>query len=173
MFWFSNRSKPLAGKLLIDKAIAAGVPKGPMLQQLKSGNDVRLEDGTVVSSESVIGEPKPGFVVTILGDTSVCEASIELSQGADIVVHEATFNEETGQLAKDFGHSTIQQAAEVVRVAGAKALVATHISSRFLPSDIDAFQKEGQEIFPNVFVANDFAQYSLEHGQVVESVFKK
>lgn len=172
-FGYRIVQKPLPGKLLIDKATEAGVPKGPLLQRLKNGNDVTLEDGTIVTSASVIGEPKPGFVVTILGDTSVCEASVELSQNADLVVHEATFNEETGQLAKDFGHSTIQQAAEIVKTASAKALVATHISSRFLPSDIDAFKKEGQEIFSNVFVASDFAQYSLHNGEVIESNFKK
>ncbi|WJY28402.1 ribonuclease Z [Sporosarcina trichiuri] len=172
-FGFRVEQKPLAGKLLIDEATAAGVPKGPLLQQLKLGNDITLEDGTVVTSASVLGEPKKGFIVTILGDTRVCEASRVLSENADIVVHEATFDAETGQLAEDFGHSTIQQAAAVAKEAGAKALIATHISSRFLPSDMEAFRREGQAVFPNVFVAEDFSQYTLQGGEVVESSFRR
>ncbi|MDW0111309.1 ribonuclease Z [Sporosarcina aquimarina] len=172
-FGFRIVQKPLPGKLLIEKAIAAGVPKGPILQRLKNGEDIVLEDGRIITSTSVIGEPKQGFILTILGDTSSCDASVQLSQNADLVVHEATFDNETGQLASDFGHSTIQQAAEIVKEAGAKALVATHISSRFLPSDIEAFRKEGEAVLPKVFVAHDFAQYKLVNGEVVESSFKK
>lgn len=172
-FGYRIVQKPLPGKLLIDKATAYGVPKGPLLQQLKSGFDVTLENGTVVTSASVIGESKDGFVVTILGDTSMCEQAIQLAESADLLIHEATFNNETGQLAHDFGHSTIQQAAEVAMKACVKTLVVTHISSRFLPGDIDDFKKEGQQIFPNTFVANDFVQYSIQNEKVIETHFKK
>ncbi|GKV68149.1 ribonuclease Z [Sporosarcina sp. NCCP-2716] len=172
-YGFRIEQKPRPGTLLIDKALEAGVPKGPLLQQLKNGRDVTLDDGKVVRSASVIGEPKDGFTIAILGDTSDCTASRRLAERADIVVHEATFDEETGQLASDFGHSTIRQAAAVARDADAKALIATHISSRFMPGDLQAFKEEGQAVFPNVFVANDFSQYTLQDGEVKETAFKK
>ena len=72
-----------------------------------------LEDGRIVLSSSVTGEPQEGFMVAILGDTNYCSAAVELAQDADILVHEATFDEDKGNLAKEYGHSTIADAALV------------------------------------------------------------
>ena len=66
------------------------------------------------------------------------------ARDADILVHEATFDLETGNLAKEYGHSTIMDAAKTAKRAGAKTLIATHISARFLPSDIAQLKKEGK-----------------------------
>ena len=158
-FGFRIEQKPLAGKLLIDKAVEAGVPKGPLLKQLKDGEDVTLEDGRIVLSRDVTGEPQEGFNIAILGDTSYCEAAIELAQDVDILVHEATFDMETGNLAADYGHSTIADAARVASKAGAKTLIANHISARFMPSDIATLKEQGKTIFPALYIAEDFAQY--------------
>ena len=70
-----------------------------------------LDDGRIVRSNDVTGEPQEGFTVAILGDTSYCAAAVELAQDADILVHEATFDNGTGNLAKEYGHSTIGDAA--------------------------------------------------------------
>ncbi len=51
--------KPLPGKLLIEKANEAGVPNGPLLKQLKDGEDVTLDDGRIVSSSKMsLATPK-------------------------------------------------------------------------------------------------------------------
>ena len=104
--------KPLPGKLLIDKVNEAGVPKGPLLKQLKDGEDVTLDDGRIVRSQDVTGEPQEGFTVAILGDTSYCAAAVEL--GAKMRISLSTKQHlisETGNLAKEYGHSTIGDAA--------------------------------------------------------------
>lgn len=161
--------KPLPGKLLIDKAIEVGVPKGPLLKALKDGNDVTLTDGRVILSEDVTGEPQEGFIVAILGDTNYCEASVELAEAADIVVHEATFDNETGTLAKEYGHSTIGDAAKVAKRAQAKTLIANHISARFLSNDLVQLKKQGQAIFENLFIAEDFACYEWKNEELIET----
>ena len=158
-YGFRIEQKPLAGKLLIDKAVEAGVPKGPLLKQLKDGEDVTLVDGRVVYSRDVTGQAQEGFTVAILGDTSYCEAAIELAKEADILVHEATFDVETGNLAKEYGHSTIADAARVASEANARTLIANHISARFMPSDIANLKEQGKAIFPALYIAEDFAQY--------------
>ena len=140
--------KPLPGKLLIDKVKEAGVPNGPLLKQLKDGEDVTLEDGRIVRSHDVTGEPQDGFTVAILGDTSYCAAAVELAQDADILVHEATFDMDTGNLAKEYGHSTIGDAARVAQEAGVTTLIANHISARFMPSDVAKLKEQGEAIFP-------------------------
>jgi len=154
-------------KVLIDKVKEAGVPKGPLLKQLKSGEDVILEDGRVVVSSDVTGEPQVGFTVTILGDTNYCSAAVELSRNTDILVHEATFDINTGNLAKEYGHSTIGDAARVALEAGAKTLIANHISARFMPSDVAELQKQGETIFPALHIAEDFSRFEWKNGEVI------
>lgn len=168
-FGYRIEQKPLPGKLLIDKAIEVGVPKGPLLKELKEGNDVTLADGRVILSEDVTGAPQPGFIVSILGDTKYCEASVELSKNADIIVHEATFDNETGTLAKEYGHSTIGDAATVAKHANAGALIANHISARFLQSDLVHLKKQGQAIFQKLHIAEDFACYVWKNGELIET----
>ncbi|KXH87515.1 ribonuclease Z [Sporosarcina sp. HYO08] len=161
--------KPLPGKLLIDRVHELGVPKGPLLKQLKDGQDVTLEDGRLIQSKDVTGEPQKGFTVAILGDTSYCAAAVELASGADILVHEATFDNETGNLAKEFGHSTIGDAATVAKKADVKTLIANHISARFLPSDVANLKKQGRAIFPTLYIAEDFARFEWKNGEVIRA----
>ncbi|NYF24653.1 ribonuclease Z [Sporosarcina sp. JAI121] len=159
--------KPLPGKLLIDKAKEAGVPNGPLLKQLKDGEDIELEDGRIVLSSAVTGEPQEGFTVAILGDTSYCGSAVELAQDVDILVHEATFDMETGNLAKEYGHSTIGDAARVAKQARATTLIANHISARFMPSDVAQLQKQGEAIFPSLHIAEDFSRFEWKNGEVI------
>lgn len=167
-FGFRIEQKSLAGKLLIEKALAAGVPKGPLLKKLKDGEDVVLDDGRVVYSRDVTGERQEGFKVAILGDTSYCENAVELAKEADILVHEATFDIETGNLAKEYGHSTIGDAARVANEAGAKALIANHISARFMPSDLAKLITQGKAIFPTLYIAADFARFECKEEALIE-----
>ncbi|MER2088355.1 MAG: ribonuclease Z [Sporosarcina sp.] len=159
--------KPLPGKLLIDKANEAGVPNGPLLKQLKDGEDIELDDGRIVLSSAVTGEPQEGFTVAILGDTSYCGSAVELAQDVDILVHEATFDMETGNLAKEYGHSTIGDAARVAKQARATTLIANHISARFMPSDVAQLQKQGEAIFPSLHIAEDFSRFEWKNGEVI------
>lgn len=163
-FGFRIEQKPLPGKLFIEKAFEAGVPKGPLLKRLKEGEDVRLDDGTIVYSKDVTGEAQKGFTVAILGDTRICSAAKELAQDANILVHEATFDMETGDLAKEYGHSTIGHAAQTAKEANVDVLIANHISARFMPSDLAKLKEQGQAIFPELLIAEDFSQYEWKNG---------
>lgn len=166
-FGYRIEQKPLRGKLLIDEVVKANVPKGPLYKELKDGNDIVLADGQVVLSQDVTGEPQPGFTVAILGDTSYCQAAVELAHEADILVHEATFDSATGDLAKEYGHSTISDAAKTAKEAGATTLIANHISARFLPSDIVNLEKEGKAIFSELYIAEDFSCFEWKNGEIV------
>jgi len=167
-FGYRVEQKPLPGKLLVEKTREYGVPKGPFLKQLKDGQDVTLEDGRIVRSKDVTTAPIVGFTVSILGDTRYCHNSIELSRDADIVVHEATFDAGTEELAKPYGHSTIMEAATVAREAGAKTLIANHISARFLPETAKALAEQGKTVFSDIRIASDFAEYEMKDGMVLE-----
>ena len=167
-FGFRVEQKPLLGKLLVDEVLKADVPKGPLFKQLKDGHDIVLADGRMVLSKDVTGAPQEGFTVAILGDTSYCPEAIELAYEADILVHEATFDSATGDLAKEYGHSTICDAAKTAKEAGAKVLIANHISARFMPSDISNLKKEGKAVFADLYIAEDFACYEWKDGEVLK-----
>ncbi|MFC4411187.1 ribonuclease Z [Chungangia koreensis] len=167
-YGYRVEQKPLPGKLLVEKTSEIGVPKGPLLKRLKDGQDVTLEDGRLIRSADVTTPPISGFTVSILGDTRYCHKSIELSRDAHIVVHEATFDAGTEELAKPYGHSTILEAATVAKEAGAKALIANHISARFLPEAAKALETQGKSIFPDIWIASDFAEFEIKNGTVLE-----
>ncbi|TWT09181.1 ribonuclease Z [Planomicrobium sp. CPCC 101079] len=163
--------KPLPPKLQIGKATALGVPKGPLLAKLKNGEDVVLEDGTTVKSDEVTEPGNRGFIVSILGDTRFCQAAAELSHGADVMVHEATFDAETKKLAGEYGHSTILEAAETARLASAKLLVANHISARFLPEDEKRLLQQARSIHSNTAIAQDFSEFAWnQHSQKMRKI---
>ncbi|MED4590420.1 ribonuclease Z, partial [Priestia flexa] len=81
-----------------------------------------LEDGREINGAEFIGESKPGKIVTILGDTRMCENSTMLAENANVLVHEATFAEGDEKLAYDYYHSTAKQAAQVARQANVQQL---------------------------------------------------
>lgn len=50
------------GSLNLDKCVQKGVPPGPLLGILKTGQDITLNDGTVVKSSEVCEPDDPGPV---------------------------------------------------------------------------------------------------------------
>jgi ribonuclease Z len=160
-YGFRVVEKDLPGTLLVEKLQEIGIRPGPIYQQIKQGKTVTLEDGTVIDGKQFVGPPQKGRIVTILGDTRFCEASIELAYDADVLVHEATFGAGEGELAYDYYHSTSEQAAEVAKRAGAKKLILTHISSRYQGTMCDDLLEEAKRIFPNVQIAADFKSFPI------------
>lgn len=158
-YGFRIEQKDLLPKLDIDKARELGVPKGPLLAKLKAGETVELPDGRSVKSEQVTEAAQQGFTVAILGDTRLCNKSIELSRDAHLVVHEATFDGETKKLAKEYGHSTTLDAAAVASDANAGKLLVNHLSARFMPEDEKGLLRAMRQIHVNSDIAHDFDEY--------------
>ncbi len=106
---------------------ADGLPFGPLFGKIKSGETVEYE-GKVFHPEDYIGADKLGKVLTILGDTRRTPSAVRLAVGADLLVHEATYEQKSQKMARRHGHSTSKQAADVAQEAGVKRLLLTHIS---------------------------------------------
>lgn len=151
-----------SGRLDAARLKEAGVPAGPLYGKLKAGEDIVLADGRTVCSADVTGPCIPGRIVTILGDTKPCGGALKLAQGADLLVHEATFEAGMEEKAAAYGHSTTVQAAETARQAGARKLVMTHFSSRYELEDAARLEEEAQALFPASFAAYDGAHFAVE-----------
>ncbi len=142
------------GRFNPDKARALGIPEGPLWGKIHKGQPVTLDDGRVVAPEELVGAPRPGRKVVISGDTRPVEPLREAARGADLLVHEATFSEEDAARARETGHSTAAEAAEIARQAEVKRLILTHISPRY-SREAPELLAEARAVFPETLIARD------------------
>lgn len=154
-FRIEERDKP--GALDGAALIAAGVPFGPLFQQLKRGESVTLEDGRTINGAEYLSPPRPGKKLAIFGDTAPCENALALAQGVDLLVHEATLEVAMEEKANSRGHSSTHQAARLARDAQVKKLIVTHVSSRYDAEGCAMLLAECRAIFAASELAEDFA----------------
>lgn len=141
------------GRFDVETADALGVPAGRERGALQRGEPVALPDGRTISPEQVLGVARAGRTLIYTGDTAPSEVVRALAEGADLLVHEATFAGDEAERAAETMHSTAVQAAELARDAGVRMLALTHISSRYFGPEV---AREAREIFPNTVVPRDF-----------------
>jgi len=136
------------GRFDVEEAERLGVQPGPDFGRLQRGETVGD-----VSPEQVVGEARRGRRIVISGDTAPCQATEVFAHEADLLVHEATFMSEEAERARETGHSTARQAAEVAAAADVRLLALTHLSTRYFPRDL---RDEAREVFPDTLVPRDF-----------------
>ena len=153
---FRERDKP--GRVNLDRLRKLGLEPGPYLRVLKGGRPVRVS-GKLVKPEDVLGPPRRGRVVVYTGDTLPSERVVEVSRGADVLIHEATFTHELADEAHEKGHATAKEAAETALKAGVSLLILTHISARY--RDPSQLYVEASRIFPFTLVAHDLMFLAL------------
>jgi len=151
--------KPRPGRFNTEKARELGVPEGPLWSKLQGGSSVKLPDGRIVKPGMVLGHPRPGRKIVYSGDTRQSENVVELAENADLLIHEATFDDELKERAVEDGHSTPSMAAETAKKAGAKRLVLIHISARY--KDAKLLLEQARKVFVNTEVAEDFLRLAL------------
>ena len=157
----TERDEP--GRFDVEKARALGIPPGPLYGRLKAGETITLEDGRIVAGRDLTGPTRPGPKFVFSGDTIYSPRLVELAQGADVLVHEATFAHADVPLAERALHSTSVMAARVAQEAGVRTLFLTHFSPRYeggghgdgAPT-LDHLLGDARAIFPNTHLAHDF-----------------
>jgi ribonuclease Z len=148
-----------AGTLDVAAADAAGVPRGPLLAELKAGRAVTLADGRVIEPVGLVGPRRRGPSMAYALDTVPCPSAVELGRGVDALVHEATYEQARCELAHQRGHSTGLEAARIAAEAEAAALVLTHFS----PSvEAELVADEARPAHPRVIAANDLSEFAVD-----------
>ena len=150
------------GRFDPDAARAAGVPEGPLWGRLHRGETITLDDGRTVDPASLVGPTRPGRTVVITGDTRPCAATVDVAKDADLLVHEATFADDEADRARETGHSTAREAAQVARVAEVRRLALTHISARY-SRDTRELEAQARQLFPTTTVVKDGTEIDVPY----------
>ena len=148
------------GKFNKTKALELGIPEGPLFSRLQRGNCVTLQDGRVITPETVLGSPRAGRKIVYSGDTRPCEAMISFADHADVLIHDATFDKSLEDIAGSYGHTTAAQAALIAKQAEVQRLFLVHISPRYL--DYKVLEGEARNIFPHTYVPKDLQEYEIK-----------
>jgi ribonuclease Z len=151
--------KPRPGRFDPKKAEALGIPEGPLWSKLQHGEKVKMSKGKLVKPEQVVGVPRPGRKIVYSGDTRPTTNLLLLAERADLLIHEATFENELEEKAIEDGHSTPAQAAKIAKKAKVKRLVLTHVSSRY--KNPKSLLEQAKRIFPKSEVAEDLMEIDV------------
>lgn len=161
VFAFVEQTRP--GKFYPKKAVGLGVPRGELWSQLQSGKTVQLADGKSVAPNEVMGPMRRGRKIVYTGDTKPFEAFAQFAKGADLVIHDCTFDDSLAEKAGVDGHSTPTQAAHQAKAAGAKLLALSHISARYPNAEL--LLEQAKKTFSNTVLAEDFLVLELPLGE--------
>jgi ribonuclease Z len=156
--------KDRPGRFDVEKAKELGIPPGPIYGKLKQGESITLQDGRTICGKELCGEMQVGRKMVYCTDTIYCNNAVKLAQGADVLIHEATFAHQDSELAYQGMHSTSTMAAQVALGAGVKQLIMTHFSPRYFPGNAiqpEDLLQEARAIFPSTQLAYDFWTYEI------------
>lgn len=159
-FVFEEKSRR---PFLADAAAQLGVPIGPERAQLVRGEPVTLADGRVITPDQVLGDTIAGTKYVHIGDVGSRRGLADICRQANALTIEATYLQEDAEMARQFGHMTAAQSAELARSADVDTLLLTHISRRYFTRDI---RREARSIFPKTIVAHDFDHIQITRNGV-------
>lgn len=140
-----------------EKLKAHGV-KGVQVKELEAKGSIENNGKTVTLEE--VSWVRKGDTFAVVIDTKYTKKAIEAARGAKMLLCESTYLEEHKELAAKHLHLTAKQAAQIGKEAGVQKLILTHYSARY--KDVDLFEQEAREIFPNTFAGDDFRRFEFE-----------
>ncbi|MDR1909540.1 MAG: ribonuclease Z [Spirochaetaceae bacterium] len=151
------------GEFHPDKALALGVPRGPLWSRLQGGEAVRAADGREVRPEEVLGPPRQGRKFSFVTDTlAFPEIAAEVA-GSDFFVCEGMFERDLEESAREKKHMTAEQAARIALLAEVKRLALIHYSPRYTEQDLKRILREAQAVFPGTVLSRDRAVFPIEY----------
>lgn len=139
---------PRQGAFLPRQAEALGVPVADW-KRLQAGETVNG-----VTPEQVMGPPRRGICLLYATDTRPVPAIVRHGQGADLMILEGMYGDETKRpQAEKNRHMLFAEAAALARDAGAGRLLLTHFSN--CVEDPETYLPLAREIFPATEAARD------------------
>lgn len=126
---------------------------------IKRGEDVTLEDGTIIPNDDLTFASLPAKKYAYCSDTMYWETIIPHIKEVDLLYHEATFTDKLKDRAKMTFHSTAKQAATIAHAANVGKLLLGHFSSRY--ENTEEHLKEATSVFEHTVCVEDGETYSI------------
>jgi ribonuclease Z len=149
------------GRFHPQRAVALGVPAGPLWGRLQRGATLALESGAVVRPEQVLGPARRARHVAYVVDTRPCAGLDRLCRDVDMAFLDGMFRAADEHHAVAKCHLSAAEAAGIAQRAGVRRLVLVHISPRYEGADLALLEQEAREYFPGAELGRDFALYSV------------
>jgi ribonuclease Z len=140
------------GRFDPEAARRLGVTDARDFGRLQRGETISV-NGVYVRPDQVMGEPRHGRKLVITGDTAPCEMTRVASHAAQLLIHDGTFAVEESARARETGHSTARDAAQLAADAAVGMLAIVHVSSRY---NVSKVLDEARQAFPNTVAPRDF-----------------
>jgi len=154
------KEKDSQGKFLREKALALGIPEGPLWGELQKGKTIEFK-GKKFRPEQVLDtkNKKIGKKISVICDTLPSSHYVKAIEHSDLLFHESSFLEEMKKRAKHTFHCTAMQAAGIAEKAKVKKLILFHLSPRH--KDTEKFEIEARQVFADSIVAEDLMEFEL------------
>jgi len=154
------KEKDRVGKFIKSKAIALGIPEGPLYAELQEGNTIKYK-GKKISPEDVmdLSQVKKGFSIGYVVD---CYDSnyVDFLKDLDVLFHETMFMRKDYSLAKKTMHSITDHVGEIAKLAKVKRLIIMNFSARY--TNLDDLLYEVQTEYPNAELGEELKTYKLK-----------
>lgn len=148
--------EPTATRLDGAKLAAVGI-RGSAVRDLLDSGCVRV--GANLHRLADFEVERRGQSVAYVLDSALCAQAIELADGVDLLVCEATYLDAEQRWARERGHMTAREAGWLAREAGVRRVVLTHFSGRY--DDLRPFGDEAGQLHDDVVVATDLMRIAV------------
>jgi ribonuclease Z len=139
-----------------ERAIAAGVPRGPLWSKLQSGQPVTALDGRNIAASAVMGPARRGRKISYVTDTLPHGSISKEVAGSDFFLCEGMFEEALADTAHAKKHMTAREAAHLAAAAdGVRELGLFHFSPRYTDKELKLLLDEAQAVFPKTQLLRD------------------
>lgn len=136
----------------LDKASADfyGVPR-THYPKIIAGEDFINEEGELIPNYRLTKPGQKPRSYAYCSDTKFIPENASLFEGVSLLYHEATFTQALKARARQTGHSTAREAAQMAILSRAKKLLIGHYSARY--HGYDELLEEAQASFPETIAA--------------------
>ncbi|MCS0657294.1 MBL fold metallo-hydrolase [Massilia terrae] len=168
---YTFEEKSVERKLDAARLARDGVPAGPVWGQLQRGEGANLPDGRVLRAEDYLLASRKPRKIIVGGDNDTPQLLAQVAQGADVLVHEATYTEEVLlKIGPEPQHSSAKMVAYFAQEAQVPNLVLTHFSPRYHQSIAEVEAEARVEYGGRLFLASDLDRYILDREGVLARI---
>ena len=160
-FGYSLTEEQRKGEFFPDKAIALGVPRGPMFGRLQRGEDVTLDDGRIIKPSDVMGGAREGRKFSYITDTLYFPEISDFVRNSDLLFCESMFENDLIDTAVEKKHMTAGQAGLIARDGNCRRMCLQHYSPRYTDRELKKLVKEAREIFPETVLTRDRMSFDI------------